>query len=152
LIVARPFNHVGPGQRPVTAIASFARRVAAIRRGEATQLEVGNLDVERDIGDVRDYVVAYRLLLEAMHEGRLGRQPGIFNVSTGTGIRLRGVVDELCRLAGVEPTITVRGDLVRSDDPPRIVGDSTALRTATGWAPAFELRQTLTDILHELQP
>ena len=153
LIVARPFNHVGPGQRPVTAIASFARRIAAIRRGEETELEVGNLDVERDIGDVRDYVVAYRLLLEAMHGGRLGRPAGVLNVSTGRSVALRDVVDELCRLAGVAPAITVRSDLVRADDPPRIVGDSTALRTATGWMPGFELRRTLTDILDEqLEP
>ncbi|HYI66931.1 MAG TPA: NAD-dependent epimerase/dehydratase family protein [Candidatus Limnocylindrales bacterium] len=153
LIVARPFNHVGPGQRPGTAIASFARRIAAIRRGEATELEVGNLDVERDIGDVRDVVVGYRFLLEAIHEKRLGRPAGIFNVSTGRGTRLREVVDELCRLAGVAPTIAVRADLVRTDDPPRIVGDSTALRTATGWMPAFELRETLADILDEqLEP
>lgn len=153
LIVARPFNHVGPGQRPASAIASFARRIAAIRRGEETELEVGNLDVERDIGDVRDYVVAYRLLLEAMHDGRLGRPAGIFNVSTGRAVRLHGVVEELCLLAGVEPRITVRSDLVRADEPPRIVGDSTSLRTATGWVPGFELRQTLADILDEqLQP
>lgn len=149
LVVARPFNHVGPGQPPVSATASFAQRVDAVRRGETNTLSVGNLDVERDIGDVRDVVVAYRLLLEALADGRLGRPSMVFNVATGHPVRLRWIVDELCRLASVEPEIRIDPQLVREGDPPRLAGDAGALRAATGWEPRIELRRTLTDMLAE---
>jgi GDP-4-dehydro-6-deoxy-D-mannose reductase len=149
LVVVRPFNHVGPGQRPVSAVASFASRIAAIRRRETNELEVGNIELLRDVGDVRDFATAYRLVLEGMHQGRLGQPTDIFNVSTGRAVSLRRVVEELCHLAGVNPTITVRADLVRSDDPPRIVGDPSALQKATGWMARFNLRQTLADTLSE---
>lgn len=149
LVIVRPFNHVGPGQRPVSAVASFASRIAAIRRRETNELEVGNIELLRDVGDVRDFATAYRLVLEGMHQGRLGQPTDIFNVSTGRAVSLRCVVEELCQLAGVNPTITVRADLLRSDDPPRIVGDPSALQKATGWMARFNLRQTLADTLSE---
>jgi len=146
-VVMRPFNHVGPGQAPTTAVASFATRIAAVRRGETEELAVGNIDVERDIGDVRDYVVAYRLIAEALVAGHLGQLPTVFNVATGTAVSLRWVIDELCRLASVTPRIVVDPDLVRADDPPRIVGSAERLRGAIGWRPRIDLAATLADVL-----
>lgn len=149
LAVMRPFNHVGPRQRTDAAIPSFVARIAAISRGEAHRLVVGNLDVERDISDVRDVVVAYRLVLEALAEARLGPPAATFNVATGQGAALRQVVDELCRLAGVMPEIVTDPSLLRAGDPPRIVGDGAALAAALGWRPRFTLAETLADMLHE---
>ncbi|HEX5041181.1 MAG TPA: NAD-dependent epimerase/dehydratase family protein [Candidatus Limnocylindria bacterium] len=146
-VIVRPFNHIGPGQRPISAAAAFVERVRSVRRGESDRLRVGNIDVERDIGDVRDVVRAYRLLLEALADGRLGNRPSAFNVATGQPTRLRTVIEVLCRLAGVRPTIEVDPALIRNDDPPRIVGDAGALHAATGWAPEIALETTLADML-----
>lgn len=60
--VTRAFNHTGPGQRPVFAAPAFARRVLSVQAGRATTIPAGNVDVRRDLGDVRDVVVAYRFL------------------------------------------------------------------------------------------
>ena len=69
LRVARPraFNHAGPGQPPLYALASFARQVAAgLEAGEATvRVATGNPDARRDYTDVRDVVRAYRLIADA---------------------------------------------------------------------------------------
>jgi GDP-4-dehydro-6-deoxy-D-mannose reductase len=147
LVVARPFNHAGPGQRPVGVVAAFARRVAAVRRGEADVVPAGNVDVERDIGDVRDVAVAYRLLLEGLGEGTLGRPPTTLNIATGHAVRLRAIIEELCALADVRPAIVADPSLVRADDPARVVGDASQLRRTTGWAPRIPLRRTLSDVL-----
>jgi GDP-4-dehydro-6-deoxy-D-mannose reductase len=147
LAIMRPFNHAGPGQRPRAVVAALAARVAAVRAGRSGEVVVGNMDVERDIGDVRDVAVAYRLVLEALVGGGIGSPPVVLNVATGRAVRLRGVLDELCRIAGVTPEIRVDPSLVRSDDPPRIVGDASALRSLTGWEPRFPLAQTLADVL-----
>lgn len=147
LAIVRPFNHAGPGQRPRAVVAALAARVAAVRAGESSEVIVGNMDVERDIGDVRDVAVAYRHVLEALVAGRIGDGPSVLNVATGRAVRLRDVLEELCRIAGVDPEIRVDGSLVRSDDPPRIVGDATRLRALTGWEPRIALSQTLADVL-----
>lgn len=152
LSVVRSFPHVGPGQRSVSAVASFAARVAAVRLGEATTVAVGNLDVERDIGDVRDYVRAYRLMLERMDGEDPGRTPEIFNLATGGGVSLRAVLGELCRLAGVDPEIRIDPELTRPDDPARIVGDASRLVATIGWQPTRPLDETLADILAEHLP
>ena len=147
MVVVRPFNHVGPGQPPTTAVGAFAERIAAVRRGESDELTVGNIDVERDIGDVRDYVVAYRLIMEALVAGALGRPDAVFNLSTGAAVSLRWVIAELCRIASVAPTIVVDPDLVRPDDPPRIVGDASLLQRTIDWRPHTQLGTTLADVL-----
>ena len=152
LSVVRPFPHVGPGQAPVSAVASFAERVAAVRRGEASTVAVGNLDVERDIGDVRDYVRAYRLILERMDREDLSAAPDIFNLATGRGVSLRTVLEELCRLAGVNPEVRVDPELTRPDDPPRIVGDAGHLAATIGWKPERRLEETLADVLAQHLP
>ena len=36
--------------------------------------------------------------------------------------------------------------LVRPDDPPRIVGDASALRARTGWQPTWDLAATLASV------
>lgn len=149
MVVARPFNHVGPGQPPTTAVASFANAIAAVRRGESDEVSVGNLDVERDIGDVRDFAVAYRLMLEALAAGRIGRSLAVLNIATGRGVSLRWVLGELSRLAGVEPRIVVDHALVRADDPERQVGDASLLRSTVDWRPRRELSSTLADVLAE---
>ena len=75
VIRARAFNHAGPGQEPIYAIASFARQVAAgLEAGEdPVRVVTGNPDTRRDFTDVRDVVRAYRLLAAARRAGRLQR-------------------------------------------------------------------------------
>lgn len=134
----------------VTGASGFAALAARSRRGPGRRVReviVGNMDVDGDIGDVRDVAVAYRLVLEALGAGRIGLPPVVMNVATGREVRLRGILDELCRIAGVAPEIRLDPSLVRSDDPPRIVGDAAALRSLTGWEPRIALSQTLADML-----
>ncbi len=63
VVRARPFNHTGPGQRLGFVVPDLASQVAQAARGELSRIATGNLEVSRDISDVRDVVRAYRLLL-----------------------------------------------------------------------------------------
>lgn len=146
LAIARPFGVAGPGQPPIAALPSFVQRVLEVHDGHATVIRVGNLDVERDFVDVRDMAHAFRQLLEAL-AGHEIASPAIFNVASGTGTSLRAALESLCRLAGVAPEFEVDAQLVRANDPPRIVGDASALRAAVGWRPGIPLSQTLADML-----
>jgi len=148
VVVTRSFNHAGPGQRTVFVVPAMARRVVALRRGETQCIRAGNVDVRRDLTDVRDVVRAYRLLLERTVD-RSMETPRIVNVASGEATSIRSVIEQLCELAGVPPRIEVDESLVRAGDPIEIRGDARLLTELTGWRPEIPLRTTLADVLTE---
>jgi GDP-4-dehydro-6-deoxy-D-mannose reductase len=141
VVVARAFNHTGPGQDVRFALPSFARQVAMIRAGEAEPLlHVGNLGARRDLLDVRDVVRAYIRLIES------GEPGGVYNVCSGAAHSMAEVVDTLVDLSGTRARVEVDPTRVRPVDAPLLLGDNARLR-ALGWAPMIPLRQTLGDLL-----
>jgi GDP-4-dehydro-6-deoxy-D-mannose reductase len=140
-IRARPFNHTGAGQSPRFLIPALARRVADAERNGAAEVRVGSLEPVRDITDVRDVVRAYRLLVERGVPGE------VYNICSGRGVAVGEIARMLLGLASTPLQLTVDPELVRSVDVPRLVGDPSKLREATGWRPEIELEQTLHDVL-----
>ncbi len=144
VVMARPFNHTGPGQATGFALPAFASQLAGMRRGAREPvLEVGDLEVSRDFCDVRDVVRAYAGLLER------GRNGEVYNVCSGVERRLTDIVGELCRLAGVSPRVERRAGRLRPNEQPRMVGDPARLRRDTGWTPAIAWEQTLQALLDD---
>jgi GDP-4-dehydro-6-deoxy-D-mannose reductase len=141
VVVARPFNHIGPGQSATFAAAAFANQIAAIERGESQTLSHGNLKPVRDLSDVRDVVSAYRLLAEHGEPGE------IYNVASGIGTSMQEVVDVLSSLATAPITLSQDDSLYRPADCPSRIGSAAKLVELTSWAPQIELKQTLADIL-----
>jgi GDP-4-dehydro-6-deoxy-D-mannose reductase len=141
VVVARAFNHLGPGQRESFAIPSFAAQLAEIAAGRTKPVvRVGNLAARRDFSDVRDVVRAYRLLLAGGHTG----MP--VNVASGRAVAISEVLDTLIELSGRQVEVAVDPDRLRPIDVPTIQGDNGRLRSLTGWQPDYELRQTLRDV------
>jgi GDP-4-dehydro-6-deoxy-D-mannose reductase len=151
VVAVRAFNHTGPGQRPVFVLPALARRVVAARRLGSREILAGNVDVKRDIGDVRDFVRAYRLLVEAAVAGRIGTDPAVVNVATGRAEAIRSLIERLCAIAGIEPIVRSDPGLVRPDDPPEIRGDASLLARLTGWQPEIPLDRTLADLISEAE-
>jgi GDP-4-dehydro-6-deoxy-D-mannose reductase len=142
LRVVRPraFNHAGPGQKPLYALASFARQVAVgLEAGEdPVRVVTGNPESRRDFTDVRDVVRAYRLLA-------VRGESGVYNVCSGHTASARELLEALGRAAGVAIEHEVDPTLVRRHDVAEIRGDASALRDATGWTPEIPLERTLGD-------
>ena len=142
IVMARPFNHIGPGQDRKFAVADFAAQIAEIRLGRRpAAVQVGDLSVVRDLTDVADVADAYALLLER------GRNGEVYNVCSGTGTSLQAVLDRMLALAGVSARIETQGDRLRSGEPARIVGSHRKLHAATGWSPRRPLEHSLNAIL-----
>ncbi|HET7225201.1 MAG TPA: GDP-mannose 4,6-dehydratase, partial [Candidatus Eisenbacteria bacterium] len=142
VVCVRAFSHTGPGQDARFAIPGWARQIAAIERGEAgPTLAVGNLDVVRDIGDVRDVARAYAALLER------GRAGVAYNVCRGEGVSLADVARALVDRARVPVEIVPDPARMRPADVPWLVGDPARLGADTGWWPEFTLARTLDDVL-----
>jgi GDP-4-dehydro-6-deoxy-D-mannose reductase len=147
VVATRSFNHTGPGQRPVFVVPAMAQRVMAVKRGQATTIRAGNIDVRRDLTDVRDVAVAYRLLVEAAAASKLADRFTVVNVASGAAVTVRDIIERLCVLAGVVPVIAIDQSLVRPNDPPDVRGDATLIRQLVGWEARIRLEQTLIDLL-----
>lgn len=144
VVRTRTFSHTGPGQRPRFALAGFADQLARIDAGFAPpEIRVGNLDVTREYGDVRDVVRAYMLLLQR------GEAGAAYNVATGHGHKLRDLLDRLVEISGVAATVVVDPSRVRSRDADHLVGDPAKLVSATGWKPLRSIEQTLSDLYRD---
>src|SRR5579875_4103134 len=142
IVRVRPFNHIGPRQAPQFAVSSFARQLAAIKRGQQPPiLQTGNLQPKRDLTDVRDVVAAYRLVLE---RGRTGEA---YNVGSGLSYSMQEILERLIALSGVAVEVRQTANLLRAADAANIRANAGKLRSETGWSPRFSLDQTLIDIL-----
>ncbi len=142
VVVARPFNHIGPGQSPRFVASSFARQIVAIeKRGGTGVLRVGNLESERDFTDVRDVARAYMLLLQ---DGRTGRR---YNVCSGRAFSIGHLLDVLLGLTSTHIRIERDRRRVRRGEVSCVVGDCTRLRQETGWNPRIPLSQSLEDVI-----
>ena len=143
VIVARPFIHTGPGQLPPYVVPSFIQRLVGLRSaGSRSQVPTGNLDLVRDLLDVRDVVEAYLLLLD---RGRAGET---YNIARGEGFTLREIFQRIADEVGVNADPVLDRALVSPADIPHLVGDAGKLRQITGWSPTFSLEQTLRDMVH----
>ncbi len=150
IAVTRSFNHTGPGQRAEFVAPALARRVLAARDTGQVEIPVGNLDVRRDFGDVRDVVRAYRLILEALAVGTIP-SGSVLNVAAGKPIAIREMLAIIADIVGIEVRPIQDPSLTRANDPPEVVGDATLLSALTGWRPSIPLRQTLADLVASVE-
>jgi len=140
IVIVRPFNYTGPGQREPYLVPKIVRHFAE-RAGE---IELGNVDVVRDFLDVRTVVDAYARLLAAPDAA--GRT---FNVCSGAGTAIRDIVAALERITSHRMAIRVNPEFVRVGEAQRIVGSPDALRQAIGELRPIPLAATLADMLRE---
>jgi GDP-4-dehydro-6-deoxy-D-mannose reductase len=141
VVVARAVNHEGPGRDERFAIGSWTRQLARLEAEGGGTLLVGDLSAERDILDVRDVCRAYRLLLDPTVRA------GTYNVASGETVSMARVVELLVGLARVPIEVERDESRVRPAEIPRLAGDPSRVRAATGWRPEIPLEQTLADAL-----
>ncbi|HZO93378.1 MAG TPA: GDP-mannose 4,6-dehydratase [Candidatus Baltobacteraceae bacterium] len=137
-VVARPFNHIGPGQDERFAVPAFALQLARIAAGGPPLVRVGNLEARRDFVDVRDVCEAYVALLEGA-----GEAGEIYNVCSGAATAMREILRRLIEIARVPVEVREDPARMRPSDVPVSLGDPSKLRAATGWTPRVTLSAAL---------
>lgn len=141
IVVTRSFNHTGAGQADTFVIPKIVKQAIEIKLGQRAQLELGNINVKRDISDVRDVVRAYRLLLESEQSGLTA------NVCRGESISLKNVIERVKVLAGLSTVeIALNQGLLRPHDVLDLYGDHGLLTKFTGWQPEIGYDQMLSDM------
>ena len=135
LIIARPFNHTGPGQDVRFVLPSLAQQIADVEAGRRPpRLELGNLEASRDFLDVRDVCDAYIAMLQAP------ATPGersVYNVASGASYRIADLVEKFRAHARAPFEVTIDPKRLRPSDVPVAVGSAKRLEQATGWKPTI---------------
>ena len=144
IVMTRSFNHIGPGQKEIFAISSFAKQLVNIHAKKTADntVFVGDISVIRDFVDVRDVVRAYYLLLKH------GKNGEIYNISSGIGISLNDILNKMCEILGITITIKRNDNLIRPNDNPVLIGDSNKLKNELGWEQSYTINESLVDILN----
>jgi GDP-4-dehydro-6-deoxy-D-mannose reductase len=111
-LVARPYNHAGPGQTAGYVVPDLAAEIrAALAEGRPAR--TGSLWPERDLLHLDDVIDAYLLLLERGEAGR------IYDIARGEAVAIQAIYDGLVRRLGepvgheVDPAKARSGELNR---------------------------------------
>ena len=146
VVIARPFNHVGPGQSSSFVVPALAAQVIGVASGaQPPMISAGDIDVTRDFTDVRDVVSAYANLLASGNTGK------IYLVGSGVERSVRDILQRLLELAGTQAVVSQDPAKFRPAEQRRMVADSSLIQKETGWVPRISWDKTLSDILEDME-
>lgn len=141
------YNHESPRRPRAFVTRKITSTVAAIVKGRADELVLGNLDARRDWGWAPDFVDAF--LRAGSHD-----EPGDYVVATGKGHSVRDFVCSAFAAAGIadwENYVRVDESLFRPVDAVELVGDATKAREKLGWQPTRAFDQVVAAMVrHDL--
>lgn len=133
---AHPTGHIGEDHRPETHLIPLILQVAL---GQREHISVYGNDYDTPDGTcIRDYVhvmdlaEAHVLALEALADGR----SRVYNLGSGQGFSVLDVIETVRRVTG-HPVPTVYSAR-RAGDLPRLVADSTRIKSELGWNPRYD--------------
>jgi GDPmannose 4,6-dehydratase len=136
------FNHESPRRGYEFVTRKITSGVARIKRGQATELRLGNLDARRDWGHARDYVRAMHLMLQQ-------DEPEDFVVGTGETHTVR----EFCELAFGEVGLDYRDHVVidprflRPAEVELLQADPSRARERLGWQPTASFEDLVREMV-----
>jgi GDP-4-dehydro-6-deoxy-D-mannose reductase len=145
-IRTRAFNHEGPRRENVFGIPWYAYQIARIEAGQKSHImKCGHIDDRRNFTHVRDMVEAYWISTTHCTPGELyligsDEEEKVFT--------FRQALEMLIERSKVND-ITYETDqkYVRPTNVPRLIGDTSKFREATGWKAKISFEKILDDTL-----
>lgn len=139
ITIVRPFNYTGRGQATSFLIPKLVQHF----REKLPLIELGNVDVVREFGDVRDVAAFYVRLAEV-------KAPwGPFNICSGIGYSLNDVLEMLQAMTGIHPKIRINQAFVRPNEVHTLIGSPERLKACIGPLRIHNLKNTLQWMLEE---
>lgn len=139
LFIVRPFNYTGVGQDPLFVIP----KIVSHFKQEKQVIELGNLDVWREYGDVRTVANIYMKLLDKSPVG------DTFNICTGQAYSLREVITLCKKHTGQRMDIEINPRYVRANEVRVLKGDNSRLKGVIGSWKHYNLKETLIWMLQD---
>ncbi len=141
VVVARSFNHIGPGQGESFVASALAKRLVSAQMKGTDEIKVGNLKARRDFTDVRDVVRAYRSMVEKADSFE------VFNVCSSSSLSVEQLANLMIKQLNIELKLIVSPELVRPLDVFEVVGSNAKVRSVTTWKPEIDIQSTIKDLL-----
>ncbi len=142
--IARLFNPIGVGSPASTALGNFVRQLSSMAASGGV-LETGSLDSVRDFIDVSEAARTIALL------PTLPETNGqVYNVCTGSGLRLQEIVDQLIEMSGFDVEHRLQGHRRGTSDLDIVIGSNERLRMLGVDVKTPNIRLVLSEMLsHE---
>lgn len=137
ICIVRPFNYTGVGQNEKFLIPKIIKHF----QNKEAVIELGNLEVWREFGDVRTVAAIYRMLIENCPKGET------LNVCTGQIYSLKEVMTLCEKLTGHKIEIKVNPAFVRENEVRELKGDNKRLNNWVTDIPAYTFEETLSWML-----
>ena len=130
------FNHESPRRGENFVTRKITKGIAAIVRGEASELRLGNLDAKRDWGFAGDYVDAMWRMLQQ-------ERPDDYVVATGETHSVREFLEEAFSYVNLDwqKYVVVDPRYFRPAEVDLLLGDPSKARKALGWQPKVGFRE-----------
>ncbi len=130
------FNHESCRRGENFVTRKITKAVARIKRGEQSELYLGNLDAKRDWGFAGDYVEAMWRMLQQ-------REPGDFVIATGEAHSVREFAEAAFSCLDLDWQRYVRTDpsLFRPAEVEFLLGDPSKAKRVLGWEPKVNFQQ-----------
>jgi GDPmannose 4,6-dehydratase len=132
------FNHESPRRGLEFVTRKISWHAAAIKLGLAKELQLGNLDAERDWGFAGDYVRAMWLMLQL-------DEPEDFVIATGAAHSVRRAVEVAFDHAelSIEDHVAIDPQLMRPAEVEHLIGDASKAKRLLGWVPEVSFEELI---------
>ncbi len=132
------FNHESPRRGENFVTRKITMGLAAIKRGDARELRLGNLEARRDWGYSKDYVEAMWLMLQR-------DKPDDYVVATGETHSVREFLEEAFSYVGLDwqKHVVVDPKYFRPAEVDMLLGDPRKARAELGWTPKVGFRELI---------
>ncbi len=133
---ADPEGQLGERHDPESHLIPLALQAASGRRAGlsvyGTDYDTPDGTCIRDYVHVSDLCEAHWLALESLRDGASSQA---YNLGNGNGFSVLEVIETAKKVTGVD--FAVKHEARRAGDPPRLVADSSAIKTRLGWSPRY---------------
>lgn len=133
IVITRPFNYTGVGQHEDFLVPKI---VEHYKSGKQV-IELGNIDIYRDISDVRNVAKIYSQLAVESNAG------ATVNICSGKTYSISDILGYMKNFSGYEIEVVSNPAYVRTNEIKKIVGSNDYLKSLVGDNPMYELPATL---------
>ena len=136
------FNHESPRRGTNFVTNKVCKEVVKIHLGLSNELKLGNLDATRDWGHAKDYVKAMWMILQQDTSDD-------YVCSTGISHSVQNLCEYTFSKFGLNFRDYVKIDekFLRPEELHNLKGDSSKLKSITGWSPEYTFESMLDEML-----
>ena len=136
------FNHESPRRGTNFVTNKVCKEVVKIHLGLSNELKLGNLDATRDWGHAKDYVEAMWMILQQDISDD-------YVCSTGISHSVQDLCEYTFSKFGLDYKEYVKVDekFLRPEELHNLKGDSSKLKSITGWEPKYTFETMLDEML-----